>query len=151
MKALVIYDSMYGNTEKVAKAICDVIGSDAKAIKVSEFGPVKLEKLDLLIVGSPTQGGRPTRAIQDFIKQVSKPNVEGVSVAAFDTRFSSRWVNIFGYAAGRITRGLEKLGGITVAPSIGFIVEGTKGPLKDGELERAAGWAKEIVDSGLTK
>ena len=145
MKALIIYDSMYGNTEKIAQAIGGAIAGDAKVLRVGEVNPSELEAIDLLIVGSPTQGGGPTQAIQDFLNKVPEPTLKGIRVAAFDTRFTSRWARIFGFAAGRIARVLEGKGGNLVASPEGFFVTGTKGPLKEGELERAASWAKGIV------
>jgi flavodoxin I len=53
---------------------------------------------------------------------------------------------VFGYAAGRIARNLKGKGGTLVASPEGFFVTGTKGPLREGELERAAGWAKGILE-----
>ena len=150
MKTLIVYDSMYGNTEKIAKIIGDAIAGEIRVLHVGDVDPSELLKLNLLIVGSPTQGGRPTRTIQDFLNSVSGSVIKGVNIAAFDTRLSSRWVRIFGYAAGRIARSLEKLDGIPVVPPEGFFVEGTRGPLKEGEPERADSWAKGIVESSKT-
>ena len=73
--------------------------------------------------------------------------VKGKRVAAFDTRISQKWVGIFGYAAGKIARNLKKKGGNLIALPEGFFVEGTQGPLKEGELERAAGWASALVET----
>jgi flavodoxin I len=106
----------------------------------------ELETLDLLIIGSPTHAGRPTQPIQEFLKAPA-PAFKGTNVAAFDTRFSSRLARIFGYAAGRISDSLKRKGGTLIASPEGFFVEGTEGPLKEGEVERAAGWAKEIIES----
>ncbi len=145
MKALIVYDSMYGNTERIAQAIGGAIADDVKVLRVGEVDPSDLESIDLLIVGSPTQGGRATQAMQDFLSRLPEPTLRGIRVAAFDTRFTSRWVRIFGYAAGRIARVLKEMGGNLVAPPEGFFVTGTEGPLREGELERAAGWAKGIA------
>ena len=145
MKALIVYDSVYGNTEKIARAIGGAITGDVKVIRAGEVNPSELQSVDLLIVGSPTQGGRPTLAIQDFLNKVSEPDIKGINVAAFDTRFSTRFVGIFGYAAGRIADSLKKKGGTLILSPEGFFVKGKEGPLKEGELERAASWAKEIV------
>ena len=109
--------------------------------------PEQLTGLKLLIVGSPTHGGRPTPAIKDFLNKVSKPAIRGINVAAFDTRFSTILVRIFGYAAGRIAGSLKRNGGTLIASPEGFFVKGKEGPLKEGELERAASWAKAIVKS----
>ena len=71
-------------------------------------------------------------------------SLKGIDVAAFDTRLSTRLVKVFGYAADKIAADLKAKGGEPVLPPGGFLVKGRKGPLKEGELERAAAWAKEI-------
>ncbi|GAG69253.1 unnamed protein product [marine sediment metagenome] len=147
MKTLIVYDSIYGNTEKIAKAIGDAITGEVKVLRVGEVNSSELKAFDLIIVGSPTQGGRPTQAIQDFLNKVTEPAIKGINVAAFDTRFSTKLVRIFGYAAGRIANSLKRKGGTLVVSPEGFFVKGTKGPLKEGEVERATDWAKEIVKS----
>jgi flavodoxin I len=144
MKTLVVYDSVYGNTEKIARAIGGAITGDVKVLQANEANPAELAGIDLLIVGAPTQGGRPTQAMQGFLKKVTENDVNGMSVASFDTRISAKWVGIFGYAAGRIGKDLKKKGGNLILPPEPFFVKGTEGPLKEGELERAAGWAKEL-------
>ena len=145
MKAVVVYDSLYGNTEKIARAIGGAVGDDAKVVRAGDVSLSELESVDLLVVGSPTQGGRPTTATQELLKKVSESAVRGVNVAAFDTRVTARWAAIFGYAAGRIAKSLKRKGGTLVVPPEGFFVEGTEGPLKDGELERAGAWGKRIA------
>jgi len=143
MKVLIVYDSVYGNTEKIAKAVGDAITGEVRVLRVGEANSSELKTFDLLIVGSPTQGGRPTLAIQEFLK-IPEPIIRGVNVAAFDTRLSTRLVGIFGYAAVRIADSMKRNGGTLIASPEGFFVEGKEGPLKEGELERAARWAKEI-------
>ena len=147
MKVLIVYDSVYGNTEKIAKAIGGAITGEVKVLRVSEVNPSELRMIDLFIVGSPTQGGRPTPAIRDLLNKVPEPSLQGINVAAFDTRISTKLVGVFGYAAGRIAGNLKGKGGTLIASPEGFFVKGTKGPLKEGELERAAGWAKGILES----
>jgi len=70
MKALIVYDSVYGNTEKIARSIGSAITGDVKVLRAAEVNPSELESVDLLIVGSPTHGGRQTPAIQDFLNKV---------------------------------------------------------------------------------
>ncbi|MFC1955852.1 flavodoxin family protein [Chloroflexota bacterium] len=147
MKVIIIYDSVYGNTENIAKAIGDAFTGEVKVLRVGEVNSSELKILGLLIVGSPTQGGRPTPAIQDFLNKVPEPAIKGINVAAFDTRFSTRWVGIFGYAAGKIAGNLKGKGGTLVESPEGFFVKGKEGPLKEGELERAANWAKGVLQS----
>jgi len=147
MKALIVYDSVYGNTEKIAKAIAEAItpSGEVKILRAGEANLSELASIDLLIVGSPTHGGRPTPAVQDFLNKV--PKLQGINVAAFDTRIQTKLVRVFGYAAGRIANNLKKRGSILIASPEGFFVTGGRGPLKEGELERAAAWAKGILES----
>ncbi len=145
MKAIIIYDSMYGNTEEIARAIGSAAGSDVKVLRAGEANTAELKSVELLIIGSPTHGGRATPAVQEFLSKIPGSSLKGVKVAAFDTRFSTKFVGVFGYAAGRIATDLKARGGILAAPPEGFFVKGTKGPVKEGEAVRAAGWLKEII------
>jgi flavodoxin I len=145
MKTLIVYDSGFGNTEKIAHAIGGAMTGDVRVARVGEVRPEDLKGLNFLVVGSPTQGGRATPAIRDFIGKIPKDGLKGINVSAFDTRLPGRLVGIFGYAAGRIAPGLKKKGGNLISPPEGFIVQGSEGPLKQGELERAAAWAKQIA------
>jgi flavodoxin I len=148
MKALIVYDSVYGNTEKIARAIADAItaSGEVKVLRAGETNPSELASIHLLIVGSPTHGGRPTPAIQDLLNKVTQPSLKDINVAAFDTRSQAKLARVFGNAAGRIAGQLTKKGGVLIVSPEGFLVTGTKGPLKEGELERAATWAKGILE-----
>ncbi len=147
MKTLVVYDSVHGNTEQIARAIGETLGGEAEVLRAEAVDPSQLKTVDLLFVGAPTHGGRPSPAMQSFLEKVQGSALQGIDVVAFDTRLSKRWVRIFGFAAGRIGSALEEKGGALVASPEGFFVKGTEGPLKEGELERAARWAQEIVKS----
>jgi len=149
MKVLVVYDSVYGNTEKIAGAIARALASsgEVKVLRASEVNQSDLKPVDLLVVGSPTQGGRQTPAIKEFLGKIPANALKNVAVASFDTRLRTRLVGVFGYAAGRIAEILRDKGAQLAKPPEGFIVSGREGPLKDGELERAAVWAKGILES----
>ena len=149
MKALIVYDSVYGNTEKIARAIAGALASsgEAKVLGAGEVNPSELESVDLLIVGSPTQGGRPTPAIKELLNKIPANALKNVSVASFYTRFSTRLVGILGYAAGKIAGSLKTKGGTLILSPEALFVKSKEGPLKDGELERAAVWAKGILES----
>ncbi len=157
MKTLIIYDLVFGNTEKIAQAIGTALNSlaDVKALRVSDVKPEQLTGLNLLIVGSPTQRFRPTAPINNLLKGIAKNGLKGVKITAFDTRLTMSKIErtpilafferIFGYAAMPISIRLKKKGGELILPPEGFFVEEMKGPLKDGELERAADWARQIL------
>ena len=142
MKALVVYDSTYGNTEKIAQAIGQALAAEVR--RVGQVSPSDLKGFDLVIIGSPTMGGRPTETIQALLKAAG-PALRGAKVAAFDTRLTSKWVRIFGYAAPRMANSLTEVGATLLGAPEGFFVRGKEGPLQEGEIERAAAWAKGIV------
>ena len=90
MKALVVYDSEFGNTKQVAMAIGGVFGSqdEVEVLRVGEVKVDQIKGIDYLIVGSPTQRFRPTPATSDFLKQIPNAGLEGISATAFDTRLT---------------------------------------------------------------
>ena len=160
MKALVIYESFFGNTEQIARAIGEAFCEqmDVEVRKVGAVQPGQLNGLDLLIVGAPTRGFRPSPDVSRFLKNLPADRLKGVKAAAFDTRIGeddikSRalrfMVRLFGYAAKPIAQMLRKKGAAMVIDPEGFCVEDTEGPLKEGELERAAAWAKQIMSTIL--
>lgn len=157
MKALIVFDSFFGNTEKIARAVAagmEAAGMEAaetQVCKAAEVSPQQVSAADLVVVGSPTRAFRPTKPVQELVKTIA---VSGKRVAAFDTRADVKEVNnafltfmvkIFGYAAEPIARGLQKRGGSLAAPAEGFFVNGSEGPLKDGELERAVEWGRKLA------
>ena len=156
MKALVFYDSFFGNTEKIAQIVADVIKTkyDTNMARSNTLTPAQLSEYDLLIAGSPTRAFRPTQDITKLLAGLPASALAGKKAAAFDTRISASEVNnkflnlmvkLFGYAAEPLAKTLQKKGAELVMPSEWFIVTGSEGPLKDGELEHAAQWASEIL------
>ncbi|NPV74881.1 MAG: flavodoxin family protein [Anaerolineae bacterium] len=155
MKALVVYDSFFGNTEKIAKAIGGAFDpqTQVEVVRASEVKPEQLEGVELLVVGSPTRQFRASEATLAFLNSLPPNSLKGKKAAAFDTRVDMKkqksWLlrligKLFRYAAEPIGAALEKSGGKLVLPPEGFFVEDTEGPLREGELERAAAWAKSM-------
>jgi flavodoxin I len=140
MNVMVVYDSMFGNTEKVAYSIAQAVGGST--LRAAELIPAHWNALNLLIIGSPTHGGFPTPGIDALLR--ASASLSGVKAAAFDTRTRT---TIFGYAAPKIARKLQKAGAQVVAPPEGFFVRGMRGPLLDSDLERSAQWARRIISS----
>ncbi len=156
MKTLIVYDSLYGNTEVIAQVIKHALetAGQVEIGRVGEVGAEKLVGLELLVVGSPTQQFRPTVGMRNFLSAIPRDGLRGVRVAAFDTRLTQAeidktpplpfFVRIYGFAAGRIAKQLKKKGGELAVPAEGFLVEGMKGPLVKGEVERAEDWARKL-------
>ena len=149
MKTLIIYDSVWGNTEKIARAVGDALPGEIIIARVTEVDQASLKSSDLIIIGSPTQGGRPLKSISGFLSGIPDCGLRDMPVAAFDTRtkvggFALILVNMLGYAANRIAKILKAKGGKLVIAPVGFLVTGKEGPIIEGEIKRAVIWAKEL-------
>lgn len=156
MSILVIFDSnsdttvpssttaLSTTTESIAEAVAVELGEGTRAVPVAGLGPDSLTGVELLVVGGPVAGWRPTPRLQAFLAQLRPGTLRGVRAAAFDTRVRR---SLHRDTAGRISRALEKAGAHVVAPPTGFIVEGRGGPLAPGEVTRAAAWAGSIASA----
>jgi hypothetical protein len=165
LRALVVYESMFGNTEKVAGAITHGLQLEDVDCGLVEAGsaPATLpEDLDLLVVGGPTHGFSMSRAstraeavqkgapaervavgIREWLEAVALDPDRRPLVATFDTRVTKvRWIpRAAGTSAARVARrrGLE-----TVTRPVGFLVDEVRGPLLEHELERAVAWGRRL-------
>jgi flavorubredoxin len=166
VKALVVYESMFGNTEAIAKAVADRL-SEAFEVTLSDVREMPpAHDVDLLVVGAPTHAwglSRPTTRIDATTKGTTRegateiglreylnlsPTLPGVAAAAFDTRIDKAWA---GSAARKAHRELRRLGCRTLLPAKNFAVTGTTGPLVDGEQQRSGRWAAELTAVLLTE
>jgi flavodoxin I len=148
MNTLVIYDSTFGNTQKIAQAISEVMAGPGavRTLRVSKVQSSDLEEVDLLVLGCPTHKRKPTDGVRAFLECVSRKSLEGVSAAVFDTRYHKPRL-LTGSAAGRLAKSLRKAGAALLASPQSFFVVSREGPLEEGETERAAAWAREILES----
>jgi len=169
MRALVIYESMFGNTRDVALAVADGIGSGmpVETIEVSAAPSMLPADVTLLVVGGPTHahgmttaesradaGGRAgerlvsrgigVREWLGVLRTAGSP----VAAAAFDTRIKGPGV-LWGSAARKAEKDLRRLGFRVVVQAESFLVDGPTGPLFDrlvaGELERARAWGRGLA------
>lgn len=166
MKALVVYESSFGNTGQVARAVWEGLFSRVPDAVLLEVGaaPTRLPlDVRLVVVGGPTQAfgmSRPrTRAdaqaqagtsdpgpstgVREWLAALEPPE-QHVRAATFDTRISSP--HLPGSAAAGARRTLRRAGFDVTAGAQSFWVLGTKGPLREGELERAYSWGVGLTD-----
>jgi hypothetical protein len=167
MKALVVYESLYGNTKAIGEAIAAALrshGLEVDAGPVSKIRPSDVESADLLAVGGPTHAHGMSRsstrrtAIEDeknpFSEATAEPGLRewmdelpagaGRLAAAFDTRIDKP-VLLTGSAAKGISQRLERRGySLAVKPEC-FLVT-TKNALLDGEIDHAARWAAALAE-----
>ncbi len=147
MKIMIVYDSIYGNTKTIAQTIGEAIPGEVEVIRVGQVSAGDLEAIDLLIIGTPTHGALPTEAVQGLLERLGPPAHEGARAATFDTRltwgFLERWG---GFAAPKMADALVEKGWTLAGAPGGFFVKGLrKGPLKRGEVDRAAAWARGLL------
>ncbi len=164
LKALVVYESMFGNTEKVARAVADGLGGhlDVDVVEVGKAPSPLWEPVDLVVVGGPTHAFSMTRqntredakrqgaasgdagfGIREWIDKLQEgPHAE--KVATFDTRVT-KVRHLPGSAAKSAAKGLRRHGYSTVAKPESFFVDDVSGPLVDGELERARAWGEQLA------
>jgi hypothetical protein len=163
MKVIVVYESYWGNTAAVAKAIAEGIGPDARVMSTSDAKGDALAGVGLIVAGSPIIAfSLPTeRARNDMAakpgKAPSPPDLSHPSMrswlgslpkgsgraAAFETGFKLSP----GGAAGTILKMLKGSGYEAIAKKERFLVKGSYGPIRDGELDRAKAWGAELAKS----
>jgi len=148
MKAIVLFDSGFGNTKQIAEAISKELGVGSKAVKVSDFNIAELSEIELFVVGSPIIGWKPSEKMGVFLSELKEYVLKGKKAASFDTRVR---LFIHGDAASKISQALMNAGAEIIAPSEFFYVSGKEGPLLDGEIEKAKKWAKSIRELGMGK
>jgi flavodoxin len=145
MNSLVVYDSQFGNTKIVAEAMANALKSfgEARTVHASEANPSEFRGVDLLILGCPIQGWKPSAAMQELLGRLQPQDLTGVKTAAFDTRMKiPRFLR--GQGAEIVAALLEELGSQPILPPEGFLVAGREGPMRDGEVQRAVSWANAL-------
>lgn len=154
MTALVIFDTAFGNTQQIAEAMAAALRAPCQ--NVSAVDPASLTQLDLLIVGSPTQAFTALPTLKNFLAAIPANALRGTAVAAFDTRIEFETMEqpalrfvaktfMQHYAGKPIADALVAKGGHLAADPAGFYVLDREGPLKPGELDRAAHWATALA------
>ena len=162
MKSLVVYESWFGNTKELAQVVAGALAEagEVTMLTVDDALP-ELDAFDLVVVGAPThvhglssarsrtgaieqrgQDGEPGIGVRGWIEAL--PMLRRPQVAVFDTRAHKPEL-LVGSAAHGIARRLVKRGYRLATEPESFFVDGTPGPLEDGELERAAEWGRSLA------
>lgn len=163
MKAIVVYESMWGNTAAIAHAIAEGMGNGTPALSTAEATSEVLDGVDFIVAGSPviafqlpteksranlgtyeakapTPPDRSHPALRTWLDSLEPGHGRA---AAFESRI---WWSPRG-ATGTIEKKLAALGYKTAAPGERFIVESPYGPLKAGEYDRARAWGTHLASS----
>ena len=130
-KAAVIYDTKFGNTEKIARALSEGMkreGLQVDCLKTDAADPNKLAEYDVLAIGAPTQAFGISGPMKEFLKKLENVDLRGKKGFAFETRLKSRFA---GSAAKGIEKKLKELGVTLVREYDSAIVGGSEGPLEE--------------------
>lgn len=162
MKAVVVYESLFGNTALIARAIAEGIGPGAEALTTDAASAEAVADADLIVAGAPVlafslptdqlrasverdEAGAPTPpdlshpSLRSWLESVPKGRAR---TAAFETRI---WWSPRG-ATGDIEQRLRRAGYRPAAKAEKFVVKGKYGPLRDGEVERARRWGRQLAE-----
>ena len=134
-RAMVIYDTKFGNTEKIARALA--LGIEKQRVKVDcvkadEVDVDKLVEYNFLAIGGPTHTFGVSKPMKAFLEKLKSVDIKGKKAFAFDTKLKSWWA---GSAGKRIEKTLKRLGMSIVKPHSSAIIKGSEGPLEEGMEE----------------
>jgi menaquinone-dependent protoporphyrinogen IX oxidase len=153
MKGIVVYDTSYGNTKKIAEIIVETLkesGIEVDLFYVKDVKKLSAKDYDFIVLGSPTKFGTMSFAVRGFLGKVKSEEWMNKPFAAFDTENpenierasaeNKKWS-----AAEKIAEKLKDKRMNQLLPVLKAVVFGQKGPLKEGEIERAKDYASELA------
>lgn len=163
MRAVVVYESLWGNTERIARAIAEGLNDadvEAQVVEAASAPRAWPEPVDLVIVGAPTHAfSLPSGTTRDSARQQGAPHIESTGVrewlashgapprsmlvATFDTRTVNP--RLPGSAAKKALKRLVTLGYQPITRAETFGVHGYSGPIADGEFDRARAWGVKLA------
>jgi len=170
MNVLVVYESSYGNTHRIADAIGEGLGAThtVTVVPVAKVTKVLLDRVDLVVVGGPTHIHGMSRTatrekaadaahqsgsslvldadegpgLRDWFADLPPINAYG---AAFDTRFNASPL-LTGRASKGISKQLRQHGFDEIAEPMSFLVT-KESQLDTGQLDAAHRWGELLADS----
>jgi flavodoxin len=154
-KGIVIYDSNFGNTEKIARALALGLGekgAEIDCLKVDQVDIERLAEYDFIAVGGPTHIISASKPMKEFLERLKAVDLRGLKGFSFDTRNESRmnsrmWLLFENSAARVIESALRGMKVDIVRPRRSAIVEGREGPLHEGMEETFRQIGVEIAES----
>ncbi len=144
---MVVYDSWYGDTrrvaEEIARAVAHTTGVDPMVVEVGHAPIARMREYDLLVIGTPTHFGGPTRKIRTLVRDLAAAGPYAGALAIFDTCFAAD----VGMASGKVAELFRDVrpAGAPPPSRLSVIVEATRGPIRPGELARAHAFGVEIA------
>ena len=148
MKGIVVYDSSYGNTKKIAETITETMkesGIEVNAVYVKDVKKLSKKDNNFLVIGSPTRLGTMSFTVKGFLGRVRSEEWANKPFAAFDTELRENIERKEGSAAEKIAERLKETQMNQLLPVLKAVVLGMKGPLQEGEIQRTKEYARELA------
>jgi menaquinone-dependent protoporphyrinogen IX oxidase len=148
MKGILVYDTSYGNTRKIAETIAETVKESGIEVDLFDVKSVKkfsAKNCSFLVLGSPTRFGTMSLAIRSFLGKVKEEEWMKKPFAAFDTENPENIEKKEGSAAEKIAEKLKEKKMDELLPVLKAVVLGQKGPLKEGEIERTKEYARNLA------
>jgi menaquinone-dependent protoporphyrinogen IX oxidase len=153
MKGIVVFDTSYGNTKKIAETIAETLkesGIEVDLFSLKEVKKLNAKDYDFLVLGSPTKFGTMSFAMKGFLGKVKSEEWMNKPFAAFDTENPENIEKALAEkkewsAAEKIAEKLIEKKMNQLLPVLKATVLGQKGPLQEGEIERTKDYAKELT------
>jgi len=148
MKGVVVYDTSYGNTKKIAETIADTLkesGMEVDLFYVKDVKKLSAKDYDFLVLGSPTRMNTMSWAVKGLIGRLKSEGWANKPFIAFDTEIASVIEKSGPSAAQKITERLTEKKMNQLLPVLKTAVLGIKGPLKDGEIERTKEYTRGLA------
>ena len=144
MKGIVVYDTSHGNTREIAETLKES-GMEVAVLYVKDVKKLSAKDYDFLVLGSPTKFGTMSFAMRFFLNKVKSKEWVNKPFAAFDTENPENIERKEGSAAEKIAAKLVEKQMNQLLPVLKAVVLGMKGPLQEGEIERARAYARELA------
>jgi flavodoxin len=146
-KAMVVFESKYGNTkfvaEEIARGMKKVPGIEVILSEVERADVNQLAAFDAVLVGGPNHMGKPVSNIKKFIEGLGRAKLEGKLVAVFDTYMGASFEKATKKMEEQMVQ--EAPGMKLISPSLSIRVEGTKGPIADSDIPKAEEFGMRIA------
>ena len=145
-KAIVAYDTKYGNTKLAAETIIEGMKAEGIDVALSNMKEVDFKKInqyDAILMGCPNHFGGPTRTAKKFIDKLQKLDLKDKVIAVFDTYIKEDFEKAVRKMEDKIN---EKIpGSKLISPGLSIKVVGMKGPILEEEFPKAKEFGKQIA------
>jgi flavodoxin len=148
MKGIVIFDTSHGNTRTIAETISEtlkVAGIEVDTFYVKDVKKLNAKDYDFLVLGSPTKFGTMSFTVKGFLGKIKGGEWANKPFAVFDTELAENIDKKEGSAAEKIAEKLKEKQMNHLLPVLKSVVLGMKGPLQEGETERAKEYARKFA------